>query len=39
MENGYKIRVAETEHDSVSVDVPEDVARVEQLLRKSASAS
>ena len=28
MENGYKIRVAETPHDSVSVDVPEDVARV-----------
>jgi len=39
MENGYKIRVAETQHDSVSVDVPEDVARVEQLLRKSAAAS
>jgi 3-deoxy-manno-octulosonate cytidylyltransferase (CMP-KDO synthetase) len=32
LENGYRIRVAETEHDSVSVDVPEDVARVEQLL-------
>jgi 3-deoxy-manno-octulosonate cytidylyltransferase (CMP-KDO synthetase) len=39
MENGYKIRVAETRHDSVSVDVQEDVARVEALLRKSASAS
>jgi 3-deoxy-manno-octulosonate cytidylyltransferase (CMP-KDO synthetase) len=39
MENGYKIRVAETQHDSVSVDVPEDIERVEQLLRKSASAS
>ena len=38
MENGYKIRVAETAHDSVSVDVPEDVTRVEQLLRKSTSA-
>lgn len=38
MENGYKIRVAETEHDSVSVDVPEDVARVEKLLGKSQSA-
>ncbi len=35
MENGYKIRVAETQHDSVSVDVPEDVSRVEQLLGKS----
>jgi 3-deoxy-manno-octulosonate cytidylyltransferase (CMP-KDO synthetase) len=38
MENGYKIRVAETQHDSVSVDVPDDVERVEQLLRKSQSA-
>jgi 3-deoxy-manno-octulosonate cytidylyltransferase (CMP-KDO synthetase) len=35
MENGYKIRVAETTHDSVSVDVPEDVLRVEELLRKT----
>src|SRR5467141_2384313 len=32
MENGWKIRVAEVEHDAVSVDVPEDVARVEELL-------
>src|ERR1019366_161156 len=37
LENGYKIRVAETTHDSVSVDVPEDVARVEELLGKSPS--
>jgi 3-deoxy-manno-octulosonate cytidylyltransferase (CMP-KDO synthetase) len=36
MENGYKIRVAETAHDSVSVDVPADVAHVEDLIRKSA---
>jgi 3-deoxy-manno-octulosonate cytidylyltransferase (CMP-KDO synthetase) len=35
MENGYKIRVAETSHDSISVDVAEDVARVEKLLRES----
>lgn len=34
MENGWKIRVAEVEHDAVSVDVPEDVARVEKLLMK-----
>jgi len=34
MENGWKIRVAEVEHDAVSVDVPEDVARVEGLLAK-----
>ncbi len=34
MENGVKIRVAEVAHDAVSVDVPEDVARVEKLLQK-----
>jgi 3-deoxy-manno-octulosonate cytidylyltransferase (CMP-KDO synthetase) len=34
MENGTKIRVAEVEHDAVSVDVPDDVARVEKLLQK-----
>ncbi len=33
LENGWKIRVAEVEHDGVSVDVPEDVARVEKLLK------
>jgi 3-deoxy-manno-octulosonate cytidylyltransferase (CMP-KDO synthetase) len=32
MENGWKIRVAEVEHDAVSVDVPADVERVERLL-------
>lgn len=34
LENGWKIRVAEVEHDAVSVDVPEDVPRVEKLLQK-----
>ncbi len=34
LENGWKIRVAEVEHDAVSVDVPEDVARIEKLLQK-----
>ena len=34
MENGWKIRVAEVEQDAVSVDVPEDVAKVESLLAK-----
>jgi 3-deoxy-manno-octulosonate cytidylyltransferase (CMP-KDO synthetase) len=34
MENGTKIRVAEVEHDAISVDVPEDVARVEKLLQR-----
>ena len=33
LENGWKIRVAEVEHDAVSVDVPHDVARVEKLLQ------
>jgi 3-deoxy-manno-octulosonate cytidylyltransferase (CMP-KDO synthetase) len=37
MENGYKMRVAETEHDAVSVDVPEDVARVEKLIREAGA--
>jgi 3-deoxy-manno-octulosonate cytidylyltransferase (CMP-KDO synthetase) len=37
MENGYKIRVAETPHDSISVDTPEDVPHVEELLRQSPS--
>ena len=34
LEFGYTIRVILTEHDSVEVDTPEDVKRVEQLLRK-----
>jgi 3-deoxy-manno-octulosonate cytidylyltransferase (CMP-KDO synthetase) len=34
MENGWKVRVAEVEHDAVSVDAPEDVERVEKLLQK-----
>ena len=33
LENGIRIRVIESAYDSVSVDAPEDVARVEQLLR------
>jgi len=32
LENGWKIRVAEVAHDAISVDVPEDVARVEKLM-------
>ncbi len=34
LENGWKIRITEVAHDAVSVDVPEDVARVEKLLQK-----
>ena len=37
LENGWKIRVAEVEHDAVSVDVPEDVTRVEKLLAATPS--
>jgi len=36
LENGYKIRVVETTSDTVSVDVPGDVARVEELLQNRA---
>jgi 3-deoxy-manno-octulosonate cytidylyltransferase (CMP-KDO synthetase) len=32
LENGWKIRVAEVHHDAISVDVPEDIAKVEMLL-------
>ena len=35
MENGWKIRVAEVEHDAVSVDVLADVERVEKLLKRA----
>jgi 3-deoxy-manno-octulosonate cytidylyltransferase (CMP-KDO synthetase) len=34
LENGWKIRVAQVEHDAISVDVPEDVERVAKLLEK-----
>ena len=34
IENGFRIRVVETVHDAVSVDVPADAERVEKLLRE-----
>lgn len=34
LENGYKIRVVECAYDSIAVDVPADVARVEQILQQ-----
>ena len=36
LENGFRIRVVETDYDAVSVDVPADIDRVEKLLRESA---
>jgi 3-deoxy-manno-octulosonate cytidylyltransferase (CMP-KDO synthetase) len=33
LENGFRIRVVETDYDAVSVDVPADIPRVESLLR------
>jgi 3-deoxy-manno-octulosonate cytidylyltransferase (CMP-KDO synthetase) len=38
LENGFRIHMVETQYDAVSVDVPEDIARVEQLLRSAKSA-
>ena len=32
LENGFKIRMVETEYDAVSVDVPADIAKVEKIL-------
>ena len=34
---GFKIKMVETPHDSVSVDVPADVAKVEALIRESGN--
>jgi len=33
LEHGFKIRVVETSFDSVEVDVPEDVKRVEEIIQ------
>jgi 3-deoxy-manno-octulosonate cytidylyltransferase (CMP-KDO synthetase) len=39
LENGFRIRIAETDYDAVSVDVPSDVELVEKLLRVGPAAS
>jgi 3-deoxy-manno-octulosonate cytidylyltransferase (CMP-KDO synthetase) len=36
LENGHKIRVVETEYESLGVDTPEDLARVNQLFETLA---
>jgi len=35
LENGHKIRVVETEYESIGVDAPEDLARVTKLFEMS----
>ncbi len=37
IEHGYKIRVVETTSDSISVDVPKDIEKVEQFLKGRTS--
>ena len=34
LDNGIPLQVVETEHDSLGVDTPEDLARAEALLAK-----
>jgi 3-deoxy-manno-octulosonate cytidylyltransferase (CMP-KDO synthetase) len=36
LEYGYKIKVTVTEHDSIEVDTPEDLQRVERYLLDGA---
>jgi len=35
LENGYRIRVVETEYESLGVDTPEDLERVSRLFKAS----
>jgi 3-deoxy-manno-octulosonate cytidylyltransferase (CMP-KDO synthetase) len=35
LENGHKIRVVETEYESIGVDTPEDLERVTKLFEMS----
>ncbi|WP_028325919.1 3-deoxy-manno-octulosonate cytidylyltransferase [Desulfatirhabdium butyrativorans] len=37
LENGYAIRVVATRHDSPEVDLPEDIARIEELIKNPPS--
>lgn len=35
LESGYKIKAIETKYDTIGVDTPQDLERVEQILRKN----
>ena len=37
LEHGYRIKLLETMHDTIGVDTPEDLQRVEQLLARAAA--
>lgn len=37
LEHGYRIKMLQTAHDTVGVDTPEDLARVESLIAKTVS--
>jgi 3-deoxy-manno-octulosonate cytidylyltransferase (CMP-KDO synthetase) len=36
LENGFKIKVVETAYDSIEVDTPDDIKRVEDLIKRSS---
>ncbi len=38
LENGFKIRVVETEYESLGVDTPADLERVQRLIRAGQAA-
>jgi 3-deoxy-manno-octulosonate cytidylyltransferase (CMP-KDO synthetase) len=38
LENGYRIRVVDTEYESLGVDTPEDLERVNQLFAAVANS-
>ena len=35
MEHGHRIKLLETAHDTIGVDTPEDLAKVEQLMQRT----
>jgi 3-deoxy-manno-octulosonate cytidylyltransferase (CMP-KDO synthetase) len=38
LENGFKIRVVETDYESLGVDTPADLERVQELIRSAGAA-